>query len=73
MDDSNTSTPPTFDDSELDIEKQSLSMEGFPTLWDVSVLGTKKLTRQRGDFLTYLIGLVEQREGEHGFCAVESK
>ena len=52
---------------QLKIKKQSLSMEGVPTLWNVSDLGTKRLTRQRREFLMYLIGLVERGEGENGF------
>ena len=43
-------------------------MGGIPPLWNVSDLITKKLTRQRREFLMYLIGVVElQGEGQDEF------
>ena len=44
---------------QLEIKKETLSMEGIPTLWNVADLGTKRLTKARREFLMYLIGVVE--------------
>ena len=44
---------------QLEVKKETLKMEGIPTLWNVSDLGTKRLSRQRLEFLMYLIGLME--------------
>ena len=47
-------------------------MEGIPTLWNMSDLGTKRLSRQRREFLMYLIGVMEMHvEGaDQVFCHV---
>ena len=57
---------------QLEIKKESLSMEGIPTLWNVADLGTKRLTKVRREFLMYLIGLVEMdaMESEEKFAKV---
>ena len=53
---------------QLEVKKETLKMEGVPTLWNVADLGTKRLSRQRREFLMYLIGLMEmQAEGREEF------
>ena len=53
---------------QLEVKKEVLTMDGIPTLWNVSDLGTKRLTRQRREFLMHLIGVVElQGEGQDDF------
>ena len=34
-------------------------MEGIPTMWNVSDMGTERLSKVRGEFLMYLFGIVE--------------
>eukprot|EP00913_Durusdinium_trenchii_P016912 g15900.t1 len=41
---------------QLEIKKDTMVMEGIPTLLNI---GTKRLTRQRREFLMYLIGIME--------------
>ena len=43
---------------QLEVKKETLVMESIPTL-NVSDLGTKRLSRQRREFLMYLIGILE--------------
>ena len=38
---------------QLEVKKETLKMEGVPTLWNVADLGTKRLSRQRREFLMY--------------------
>ena len=38
---------------QLEVKKETLKMEGIPTLWNVADLGTKRLSRQRREFLMY--------------------
>ena len=56
---------------QLEFKKKTLRMEGVPTLWNVADLGTKRLSRQRREFLM-LIGVMEMNaEGaEQIFCHV---
>ena len=44
---------------QLEVKKETMVMEGIPTLLNVSDLGTKRLTRQRREFLMHLIGIME--------------
>ena len=57
---------------QLEVKKKNLKMEGVPTLWNMADLGTKRLSRQRREFLMYLIGIMEIKfEGsEQVFCRV---
>ena len=44
---------------QLEVKKETMVMEGIPTLLNVSDLGAKRLTRQRREFLMHLIGIME--------------
>ena len=57
---------------QLEVKKKSLRMEGIPTLWNMADLGTKRLSRQRREFLMHLIGVMETHaEGaDQVFCHV---
>ena len=57
---------------QLEVKKKTLRMEGIPTLWNMADLGTKRLSRQRREFLMFLIGVMEMNvEGaEQFFCHV---
>ena len=59
---------------QLEVKKETLKMEGIPTLWNVADLGTKRLSPQRREFLMYLIGLMEmQAEGREEFLDAFNK
>ena len=57
---------------QLEVKKKTLKMEGIPTLWNMADLGTKRLSRQRREFLMFLIGVMEMNvEGaDQTFCHV---
>ena len=57
---------------QLEVKKKNLKMEGIPTLWNMADLGTKRLSRQRREFLMYLIGIMEMKVEGSGqvFCRV---
>ena len=44
---------------QLEVKKETMVMEAIPTLLNVSDIGTKRLSRQRREFLMYLIGITE--------------
>eukprot|EP00913_Durusdinium_trenchii_P013595 g12765.t1 len=44
---------------QLEVKKETMVMDGIPTLLNVADLGTKRLTRQRREFLMHLIGIME--------------
>ena len=44
---------------QLEVKKETMVMEGIPTLLNVSDIGTKRLSGQRREFLMYLIGITE--------------
>ena len=44
---------------QLEIKKETLVMDGIPTLWNVADLGTKRLSKVRREFPMFLIGIVE--------------
>ena len=45
---------------QLEAKTKTLKMEGIPTLGNMADLGTKRLSRQRREFLMLLIGGVER-------------
>ena len=50
--------------------QKTLRMEGFPALWNMADLVTKRLSRQRREFLMYLTGVMNVEGAEQFFCHV---
>ena len=53
-----------------EVKKETLSITGVGTLLNVADLNTKKLTRNRRNFLMYLLGFVEEDENNGGYATV---
>ena len=53
-----------------EVKQETLSITGVGTLLNVADLNTKKLTRNRRNFLMYLLGFVEEDENNGGYATV---
>ena len=52
------------------LKEGAMTMEGVPTLLNVSDIGTKRLTKVRRAFLMYLMGMVQYDESSDSYVAV---